>query len=425
MAPLPRLVTILALLILLPGCDSIFAFVVGVEEIEGCDLRDRLRSSGDVQVLDVRPTDEYRAGHISGAISVTVAGIDGYISRAGPTTDAAIVVVCRGGYDSVDAAARIRARGYDDVASLRGGMDEWRMLGLPTRTGKGDRIPDDLGRPPLGRTTLVQQLATVVTAFGIKPLYMLMSLVLIVLLRRRRTRDLRLLRWGLIAFLFGEAACAANYIATMGFSDTLEILHQLGMVGMGTLLPWAFFETVDRRVLRFSAPDSSCAMTRFCRVCWKREATTCGLHRMFLWISPMLAVVALMPLTAPLRPLNILLPIFDTDVPFWSSAPELIAELRVYPILGAICFLAAHVLMRRGADGLRRAHLPFFLGIGFASFGVLRFVLVESFREMPVWADAWEEITELLIIVAAAIGLWIFRKPLGLLDEPDVADAGG
>jgi rhodanese-related sulfurtransferase len=423
MARLRRLGAVLALLILLPGCDSLYAFVVGVREIEAGALHERLATDGGVTVLDIRPPEEYRGGHVAGAVRVDVLDIDGYLHRAGPTTDTTMVVVCARGYDSVDAAARVGGRGYGEVFSLRGGMDAWRSLGLPLETGEGDRVTRELGRPPVGDATLVQQLATVVTAFGVKPLYMLMSLVLIVVLWRRTERDLRLLRRGLVAFLFGELAGAANYVLTMGFSDPLEILHQLGMVAMGMLLPWALFTTIDVRVLRFSSPDAACAMTRFCRDCWKREAATCGLHRLFLWLTPMLAIVSLIPLCSPLRPLNLVLPIFGTDVPFWSTPPELIAELRIYPVLGAACFLVAHVVMRSGAAGLRRAHVPFFLGVGFASFGLLRFVLVESFREMPVWADSWEEITELFVMIAVAAGLWIFRRPLSR--EPDVPHARG
>ena len=57
-----------------------------------------------------------------------------------------------------------------------------------------------------------QQWIAVVSAFVIKPTYMLLAFILIIFLRNRNFADLATLRWGLIAFLVGELFCAGNYL---------------------------------------------------------------------------------------------------------------------------------------------------------------------------------------------------------------------
>ena len=61
---------------------------------------------------------------------------------------------------------------------------------------------------PFRLTSQFEQWIVIVTAFGIKPAYMLISLGLIVWLWRSVASDLSALSWGLILFLAGESACA-------------------------------------------------------------------------------------------------------------------------------------------------------------------------------------------------------------------------
>ena len=86
--------------------------------------------AGDVTVLDVRPVEEYRAGHIPGALSVPLKDLEQRLS--GLPRDREIVAYCRGPYCvlAVDAVEKLRALGFR-AFRMEHGVADWRALGLP------------------------------------------------------------------------------------------------------------------------------------------------------------------------------------------------------------------------------------------------------------------------------------------------------
>jgi rhodanese-related sulfurtransferase/DNA-binding transcriptional ArsR family regulator len=90
---------------------------------------------GDVVILDVRPSEEFAAGHIPSAISVPLERLDDALARL--PERAQIVAYCRGPYCvlAVQAVERLRARGLE-ARRLDGGMPEWRLAGLPVAVGE-------------------------------------------------------------------------------------------------------------------------------------------------------------------------------------------------------------------------------------------------------------------------------------------------
>jgi len=259
-----------------------------------------------------------------------------------------------------------------------------------------------------------QQWAIVLSAFLVKPLYMILSLILIVVLRRGQEQGLVLLRRALSCFLVGEIFCAANYLFFSGRSAALEIGHQAGMIGMSILLPWGLLTLMDVRVLHVTEPTHPCALAPLCRRCWKREPVTCGAPRLFVWSLPMLAVLALIPLAAPLQLVRVILPVFGTPVVYETDTTIQLLEYRLYPVLAAIFFLGAWVSLLGGASRIRRAQPLFFSGFGFMSFALLRFFLFRAFQPYLSWSDTWEELTELFTVIAIGLVLWIFRGALRL-----------
>ena len=93
------------------------------------ELLAKMREEG-VEVLDVRPEDEYRAGHIPGARSVPVERMEAYLEDI--PRDREVVAYCRGPYCvfSDEAVALLRSRGYR-ARRLREGLPDWRAAGLP------------------------------------------------------------------------------------------------------------------------------------------------------------------------------------------------------------------------------------------------------------------------------------------------------
>ena len=103
------------------------------EEVAREELLARARS-GEVVVLDVRPHLEFGAGHIPGAVSIP---LDELSDRLGELPDdAEIVAYCRGAYCvlAYDAVRLLQAKGRR-ASRLVDGMLEWRLQGLPVRSG--------------------------------------------------------------------------------------------------------------------------------------------------------------------------------------------------------------------------------------------------------------------------------------------------
>ena len=85
---------------------------------------------GEVTVLDVRPPEEFAAGHIPGAVSVPLAELKKRLSTIPKSRE--VVAYCRGPYCvfAVEAVKYLRARGYR-ASRMEEGVPEWRARGLP------------------------------------------------------------------------------------------------------------------------------------------------------------------------------------------------------------------------------------------------------------------------------------------------------
>jgi ArsR family transcriptional regulator len=99
------------------------------EAVSREDLAVRL-AEGSVTVLDVRPADEYAAGHIPTALNVTLAELEQLLPTLDPGAE--IVAYCRGPYCvyAHQAVAALRKQGAN-ARRLEGGLPEWREDGLP------------------------------------------------------------------------------------------------------------------------------------------------------------------------------------------------------------------------------------------------------------------------------------------------------
>ncbi len=97
-------------------------------------LVERVRR-GDVTVIDVRPDDEYRAGHIPGAVSMPLRELEARLRELPRKRE--VVAYCRGPYCllAVDAVRMLRARGYR-ATRLDEGVPDWRARGLPVATSE-------------------------------------------------------------------------------------------------------------------------------------------------------------------------------------------------------------------------------------------------------------------------------------------------
>ena len=89
---------------------------------------------GLVTLLDVRPADEFAAGHLPGALNIPLKALEQRL--AGLPRDQEIVAYCRGPYCvmSFEAVAALRQRGFT-VRRLEDGYPEWKAAGRPVEKG--------------------------------------------------------------------------------------------------------------------------------------------------------------------------------------------------------------------------------------------------------------------------------------------------
>jgi rhodanese-related sulfurtransferase/DNA-binding HxlR family transcriptional regulator len=106
----------------------------GLEPVSRADLLERA-ARGDVTVLDVRPPEEYAAGHLPGALNVPLRELEAQLGRLPRKQE--VVAYCRGPYCvlAFEAVARLRARGYR-ARRLQDGFPEWKSAGLPVEEGE-------------------------------------------------------------------------------------------------------------------------------------------------------------------------------------------------------------------------------------------------------------------------------------------------
>jgi rhodanese-related sulfurtransferase len=106
-----------------------FAAKDELEPVAAKEVLERARK-GLVTVLDVRPAEEYAAGHVPGAINIPVQELEKRMKELPRQRE--VVAYCRGPYClmSFEAVEKLRKKGLR-ARRLRDGMPEWRAAGLP------------------------------------------------------------------------------------------------------------------------------------------------------------------------------------------------------------------------------------------------------------------------------------------------------
>jgi len=105
-----------------------------LEAVPAGELLDRAKTA-QVTVIDVRPEEEYVAGHLIGAINIPINELETRLAELPPGRE--IVAYCRGPHCmlSYDAVEKLRQRGYD-ARRLEDGYPEWKAAGLPIKTAR-------------------------------------------------------------------------------------------------------------------------------------------------------------------------------------------------------------------------------------------------------------------------------------------------
>jgi len=107
-----------------------------VEEIEPFEAQQEIEG-GDVVLIDTREPHEYQEAHLENGKLVPPGLLGDEIATAAPNKSARTILYCRSGNRSYKAAEQLQALGYEDVASMAGGILAWQEQGLPVVSTSG------------------------------------------------------------------------------------------------------------------------------------------------------------------------------------------------------------------------------------------------------------------------------------------------
>jgi hydroxyacylglutathione hydrolase len=102
-----------------------------VQQLDTKQLRE-LSEKSEVQVVDVRGPDEWRRGHLPGAIHIPLASLPERMEELDPSIP--IVLQCRGGGRSSIATSFLQSRGITNASNLAGGYEGWVKGGFRVET---------------------------------------------------------------------------------------------------------------------------------------------------------------------------------------------------------------------------------------------------------------------------------------------------
>jgi adenylyltransferase/sulfurtransferase len=96
-------------------------------------VKQQVGNGNEPVLLDVREKEEYREGHLDGAISLPRGFLEIRVEQDVPDKATPIVAYCAGGTRSLLAAKQLRDMGYQNVISMAGGYNAWKNAGYPWR----------------------------------------------------------------------------------------------------------------------------------------------------------------------------------------------------------------------------------------------------------------------------------------------------
>lgn len=111
--------------------DLVLAAKARITEVEPRNADEALQQAD--LLIDVREPDEYRAGHVPGAVNIPRGLLEFRMSSAPEyePRDKKIVIYCKTSGRAALAAVALQDMGYLSVLSIAGGMDAWQAAGKP------------------------------------------------------------------------------------------------------------------------------------------------------------------------------------------------------------------------------------------------------------------------------------------------------
>jgi glyoxylase-like metal-dependent hydrolase (beta-lactamase superfamily II)/rhodanese-related sulfurtransferase len=108
--------------------------VDSIPQVSVSELKEKLATTADLQVVDVRRPTEYGNGHVPRALNSPLATLDRDAGKLPFEKDKPTVVICAGGYRSSAAASLLEKLGFTNLLNVSGGTGAWVNAGFPVET---------------------------------------------------------------------------------------------------------------------------------------------------------------------------------------------------------------------------------------------------------------------------------------------------
>ncbi len=107
-------------------------------------------------VIDVRTDKEYQQGHVMNALHIPLGVLGDRVQELQAYKNTPVVVVCRSGARSGQAAMKLKKQGFTDAHNMAGGMLSWERAKLPMTT--------EVGKPPKANVPEVAPVAAIASS---------------------------------------------------------------------------------------------------------------------------------------------------------------------------------------------------------------------------------------------------------------------
>src|ERR671923_359808 len=112
------------------GSELIRKIKEQIEEVDPKDVHELYENGNGAVIVDVREQHEFEESHLPGAVHVPRGHLESRIEGSAPDKAQRVILYCASGNRSALAAHTMRELlGYEDVASMRGGITLWKDRG--------------------------------------------------------------------------------------------------------------------------------------------------------------------------------------------------------------------------------------------------------------------------------------------------------
>lgn len=379
-------------------------------------------------LVDVRSAAEFESMHVAGSVNLSVQEIAALKDLPVKFKGMTLILICNSGFQSAQATRRLLDLGASSVYSVRGGMQKW--IGLSTSHAGSPFTQftrEGWESVPYRSMSMFEQVVVILSAFGFKPLHMILSSAIGFILLKQKSTDMRTLGWGMLIFLAAEIFCAINYIFYDHDSYLAEYLHNYGMTLSFSIVFFVILHMFDVRLVQFSVPDKRCMFLPLCKSCVKYQQTTCKLRSLFQVAAGAMMILAFIPMLAQPQATSYITQILGRTYHYCRLLLNQYFENLYLPLLALVFLLATLLIIHLDKSNPAPLLARIFMSgaLGAFGFSLFRLALGSIFSQNLMWADFWEEATELMFVVLTGFILWIYRNSLldsdvYLLTTPDV-----